>query len=210
MKKDEKRIYLLRHGKTEGFARKSYVGGMTDIALSEEGERQAWAWRRYFEKRPIETVYSSGMKRTTETARIVSGKRLAEILIENDLREICLGDWEGWAMETVRERFPEAWRLRGENLKGFRPPGGESFSDLAYRVVPAFEKIVEKTVKEVLIVAHAGVNRVILADIMGVDLNDVLKIPQDYAALNTLELSGGRVIVSEINQTLAWQSPIDK
>ena len=102
MKKAAKRIYPLRRGKTEGFAKKSYVGGMTDIALSEEGERQAWAWRRYFQKRPIEAVYSSGMKRTTETARIVMGKSSDVSIDEKNLREICLGAWEGCAMEFVR------------------------------------------------------------------------------------------------------------
>ena len=54
-----------------------------------------------------------------------------------------------------------------------------------------------------MVVAHGGVNRVILATIKRIDLNDVLKIPQDYAALNTLEISGGRIRVSEINKTLA-------
>ena len=203
MKRAEKRIYLLRHGKTEGFAKKSYVGGMTDIALSDEGKRQAMAWRRHFEKRQPETVYSSGMARTTETARIVSGKNVADIFIIEDLREICLGDWEGHTMESIREKFPEEWRLRGENLEAFRPPGGESFSDLARRVVPAFEKIAKTPCEEIMIVAHAGVNRVILAMIEGIGLNDLLKIPQDYAALNTLEVSGGRIRVSGINQTLA-------
>ena len=202
MKRTVKRLYLLRHGKTEGFPEKSYVGGRTDIVLSHEGKRQALAWRRYFEKRPPGAVYSSGMKRTTETARIVSGKNVADILIMEDLREIRLGDWEGHAMESIREKFPEEWRLRGENLEAFRPPGGESFSDLARRVVPAFEKIAETPCEDIMIVAHAGVNRVILATIQGIGLNDVLKIPQDYAALNTLEVSGGRIRVSEINQTL--------
>ena len=90
LKRAAKRIYLLRHGKTEGFQKKSYVGGKTDIALSEKGKRQALAWRRYFEKRPPGTVYSSGMTRTTETARIVSGRDAAEIIIVEDLREIFL------------------------------------------------------------------------------------------------------------------------
>jgi alpha-ribazole phosphatase len=182
------RIYLLRHGAVQGFDRKIYVGRL-DLPLSPEGVAQGKAWHLFFQDDLPEAIFCSDLKRCVHTANIIAGPFADRICIKKEFREISLGLWEGVAMEDIRKNNPAQWARRGNNLKGFRPPGGESFTDLSKRVIPAFYQICENTVSDTIIVAHAGVNRVILADIMDIDLNDVLKIPQNYAAGYVIEIT---------------------
>ena len=52
----------------------------------------------------------------------------------------------------------------------------------------------------VLLVAHAGVNRIILGHVLKKPLKDLFDIPQDYAALNRIEYQQGRPVVVGVNQ----------
>jgi len=82
--------------------------------------------------------------------------------------------------------YPQEFRERGHNIAGFRPPGGESFTDLQQRVLPFFLTVLENLREHVLIVGHAGVNRVILCYLLGMPLNNLFRIGQDYGALNII------------------------
>ena len=122
------------------------------------------------------------------TAKIIAGPFSERICIRKELREISLGQWEGVAVEDIQNNFPDQWELRGKNLKGFRPPEGESFSDLSQRVLPTFYMLCEHSPGDILIVTHGGVIRVILAEFLKIDLNDIFEIPQEYAALNIMKV----------------------
>jgi probable phosphoglycerate mutase len=102
----------------------------------------------------------------------------------------------------VKKRFPDKWRERGENLFFFRPAGGESFSDLCDRVLPAFETIAEAASGNTLIVAHAGVNRMILCRVLGMAPENLFRLGQDYAGLNMVDCRKKpyRVIAMNISQ----------
>lgn len=196
-----KRIYLLRHGAIEGVARKTYIGQI-DPPLSREGIAQAEAWRRYFREAipaPPERIVCSDLRRCAVFAKIIAGADPERICVEPAFREIALGAWEGITMSEIREKFPDAWAARGENLVDFRPPGGESFGDLAERVLPAFACLCETAPPLSVLVAHAGVNRVILADILGVGLNDVFQIPQNYGDGTMIEIvSNGEMAATPV------------
>ncbi len=193
------KIYLLRHGEIEPFERKTFIG-QSDISLSQVGIQQAKTWRGYFQKKLPDKIFCSDLKRCMVTAKIVAGPFLERICVKKELREISLGQWEGTTMEYIQNNFPIQWEIRGNNLKGFRPPGGESFSALSKRVLPTFYALCKHTQGDILIVSHAGVIRVILADIMKIDLNDIFQIPQDYAGLNTVEADTDALKVVKINQ----------
>jgi probable phosphoglycerate mutase len=92
-------------------------------------------------------------------------------------------------MAEIRRRFPEAWAARGEALDTFRPPGGESFQDLAQRVMPAFRQLSESPDGPILVAGHAGVNRVILCRLLGMPLRNLFRLSQDYAGLTRIDAS---------------------
>jgi len=196
-----KKIYLLRHGAIEAVRSKTYIGQL-DLPLSQKGIEQANAWRSFFQGNLPETIVCSDLKRCRLTAEIIAGSHGNRISTEKKLREISMGLWEGISMADIQKNFPKAWQNRGKNIGTFRPPMGESFSDLAQRVLPVFYQLCEKSPKDMLIVAHAGVNRVILADMMHLDFNDLLGIPQTYSAGNLIEMTQTKIKILYINQQL--------
>ena len=56
--------------------------------------------------------------------------------------------------------------------------------------------------KNILLVAHGGVNRVILCHVLDLDLNQLARIDQAYACLNIIDFFSGTAIVSLVNKTL--------
>ena len=122
---------------------------------------------------------------------MIAGDRRCQAELVGAFREINLGEWEGRTFQEVRERYPEEYRQRGQDIANYRTPGGESFADVQSRVLPAFKEAVEKTKGDCVFVAHAGVNRVILCHLMQQPLEELFSIPQDHAAVNVLRRHGG-------------------
>jgi probable phosphoglycerate mutase len=182
----ERTIYLLRHGQPvlpEGGKR--YIG-QTDLALSPEGERQAEQWRAFFGTVHLKTIFSSDLQRALQTARIIARGQTAKMVSLSALREVNLGAWEGQRFAAMRHREPESFALRGHAPSAHRPPGGESFRELQARVIPAFKQIAAQATGPILIVGHAGVNRVVLCHLLGMPLDHLFRIAQDYAALSII------------------------
>ncbi len=191
-------IYLLRHGEIEGASVKSFIG-RTNGQLSQQGRAQARAWRGYFRGRPIAQVWSSPMDRALDTACLACGTDRGSLVRRPGLREIDLGTWEGMPFGEIQALYPEAWAARGRDLAGFRPPGGESFMDLQRRVVPVLDQALDVD-GDLVIVAHAGVNRMILCHVLGRPVDHLFTIPQDYGALNIICQREGAWEVAALNQ----------
>jgi alpha-ribazole phosphatase len=193
-------LYLLRHGEIVDSNKKCYIG-QTDVPLSSKGLLQAERWKEKLAHVEFEKVYSSDLSRALDTARIVSHLPGSDIHAMSQLREIDLGDWDGEAMEHIKTLFPDAWKERGRHMDTFRTPNGESFQDLYERVIPVFEKIALEALGDVLVVAHAGVNRIILCHVLKRPIQELFSIPQDYAALNLVEHQKSSLHVLCINRT---------
>ncbi|MHB8204870.1 MAG: alpha-ribazole phosphatase [Desulfomonilaceae bacterium] len=194
----KRKIYLLRHGEIDQSYRGRFVG-QTDLPLTDTGEFQARFWENELSGEQFGAIYCSDLARSQNTARIIAALREISIEVTPELREINLGEWDGLPVSDIKSYFPDEWRMRGENLESYRPPGGESFSDLASRVVPVFGSIVKNAVGNLLIVAHAGVNRVILCHALGMPLANLFNICQDYGCMNILELSGSSLRLKAMN-----------
>jgi probable phosphoglycerate mutase len=181
----DRKIYLVRHGKIDCGEKKRYIG-TTDLPLCDEGLEQAKKLKEFFQTIDFEKAYASPLKRCRQTSDIIlEGKKLEHKVVE-DFKEIHMGTWEGKTFDDIKKRFPKQFDERGCHIDTFVPPMGESFEMLQKRVIPAFENIIKNTLGNVLIVAHAGVNRVILCNILGLNLNEILKVSQPYGCINEL------------------------
>ncbi|MDD2384772.1 MAG: histidine phosphatase family protein [Sulfurospirillaceae bacterium] len=176
-------VYLLRHGHIDNGREKRYLG-QTDIPLSAFGVEQAQALRDYFKEVPIHAVFTSPLKRCLVTAQILCEDKNITCQSIEALREINMGDWENVAMSYIKSQYSELYAQRGENLEYFTPPHGESFSDLSKRVQSAFEEIICNVTGPIIIVGHAGVNRMITSYLLGIPINDIFSITQPYACVN--------------------------
>ena len=180
-------VFLLRHGaiQHEGAA-KRFIG-QTNPPLSDGGRRQARYWRSWLGEETLAGIYCSDLGRCTETAHLIARAESPPVRAMQELREIDLGQWDGLTFDRVRKHWPDAFQRRGQDIVGYRPPGGESFSDLHQRVIPAFEKMVRQTDGSLLIVAHAGVNRMILCHLLGMPVGHLFRISQSPGAMNIIE-----------------------
>ena len=196
------RLYLVRHGELVTSKEWRYVGQM-DVELNETGKKQIQNLSSRLSSEQIGMIFSSDLTRTIESAEIIGNK--LEIINEpiSELREINLGVWEGLTLEEIEESFPEDLEKRSEDIKDFRIINGESFSDVKKRVIPKLKGIIEGNVsKRILVIAHGGVNRIIIADALGLDINNIPRLEQNYACLNIIDYYKSGPVVRLINETL--------
>lgn len=176
-------IYLVRHGKIEWTKDKAYIGQL-DLPLSPEGVFQAEKLQEYFQGIPLDRTFTSPLSRCVKTLDILLGDRLVPRLRIDAFKEIDMGEWDGKTFAEIKRCYPGVYEQRGRELDIFVPPAGESFIDLQQRVVPAFKKIIkENPANSILILAHAGVIRVILADLFGLSIEETFKWTIPYASI---------------------------
>lgn len=195
-------IFLFRHGETAAIDGQRRFIGRTDLPLSQAGRDQAARWRQAIKGVAFDRIVCSPLDRCRETARILAEGRKVAPEVRADLAEIDLGQWEGLEMAAAKKLYPDAWQLRGEHLDIYRPPDGESFVDLMVRVWPVFEELVEASAGNLIVVAHAGVNRVLLCQLLGMPLCNLFRLIQDFSALNLIDNSRTPPRVAGLNLTL--------
>ncbi len=194
-------IYLVRHGAIQPPGPGRRYLGQLDVPLSPEGYRQAESLRERLRPERLAAVYGSDLRRAMETAAIIAAPHGLTPRAWPEFREISLGAWEGLAFEAVQQRYPEEYAARGKDFINFRPPGGESFLDCAHRVLPAFYAALASTPGDLLIVGHAGVNRILLSLAPGRSLTELFDFPQDYGCLNLLTCCDLEPVVVSLNET---------
>jgi probable phosphoglycerate mutase len=180
-------VYLIRHGKIQQEDDLRRYVGQIDLPLTAEGIKQAQSLQKRFERADIGTVYCSDLSRSIQTAKIVVGSRNIPIVVRKDLREVSMGEWENCTFGDIARRFPEEFKARGGDIVSYRVPGGESFADCNKRVVAALEEIVSSSSENLVIVGHAGVNRLLMCHMLGMPLANIFRIAQDYGCLNVIQ-----------------------
>jgi probable phosphoglycerate mutase len=137
-------LILVRHGESEAAIEGKpfeLVEGHSDPALSSEGREQAQLVGERLAREPIEAIYVSTLRRTSETAAPLA-QRLGLIpIVDRDLREVYLGEWEtGLFRKKVAERDPIAVRMV-EEQRWDVIPGAEPQADFARRTRTVVERI---------------------------------------------------------------------
>jgi probable phosphoglycerate mutase len=158
-------LYLIRHGETDWNAEGRLQGGK-DIPLNDFGRVQAEeAGHKLHALKPKaeDLAYlCSPMARARETmeiARQAIGLHPSSYRIDDRLRELTFGTWEGLTWREVRKLDPARAQQREQHKWAYAPPGGESYQMLLDRVTPVFSALERDTV----VVSHGGVMRAVLA-----------------------------------------------
>jgi ribonuclease H / adenosylcobalamin/alpha-ribazole phosphatase len=182
---------LLRHGDTR-LSPEHRFSGQRDIPLSADGVRQAEAAaRRLATGVPIHAVVSSPLQRAVATAAIAAGELGLTAAVEDDLRETDFGEWEGFTLAEIQQRWPAvaaAWRRDPEQA----PPGGESFADVAHRVNGACERLLQDHGgKTVLVVSHITPIKILLCRALQAPLDTLYRLYLGSACINEIRWHGG-------------------
>lgn len=174
-------IDLIRHGTPQGGNK--YRGNNIDDPLSEKGWQQMWHAVEPYE--PWDVIISSPLQRCKAFAQAYSERHQALPLhIEERLKEIGFGSWEGSSSQEILEQDPDAIKNFYHDPVNFRPPGAEKLDFFQQRVSAAISDILSAHKdRKILIVAHAGVMRAAVTSIMNVDYAAMYRISIGNAAI---------------------------
>ncbi|MBI5676312.1 MAG: histidine phosphatase family protein [Nitrospirae bacterium] len=217
------KIYLIRHGETEGAETKRYKGHM-DVPLSANGIEQIKRVAGYLaEAESLNALYCSDLSRAIKSAEIIAEPYGLKPVILPGLRERNFGLWEGMSFDEIKAKWPDAFNAWANNPLEFSPMNGESTIEVRDRAIKAFEKILSQRIEHIpptqpspsrgegkgeggistiAIVSHGGINRVILCHLLGIPLENIFRIEQDFAALNLIEFHDGYPVTRFINYTI--------
>lgn len=190
----------MRHGEVVNGHERRYNGHI-DIDITQNGVEQMHRLANLLSGKNISAVYSSDLIRSVKGADIISRGLKTSFTPFRELRERSVGAWEGLTVEEIKERFPSEYTLWRADLMNYRPPGGECLRDIQCRVLPFYKKLVaDHPDQEIAMLLHGGVNRVILADTLGMPPLNLFAIDQDYGAMNIIDYyDDNRAVVKLVN-----------
>lgn len=213
-RRSRRRLYLMRHGRVDYFSDEVLRARDHRVArLTEEGRAQAETAGIALAEPVITRAVSSGLTRTRETAEIVLAQRTRppELSDEPDLEEIRGGT------VAFNGRAEAAVAMAGEfaraHVPGARMFDGESFAEAQSRSVEAIRRLIlvddpSADRGATLVVAHEGVNRLVLSWACGAGLQAASAFEQDTCCVNVIDFDlapgGGdisRIIVKAVNMT---------
>jgi broad specificity phosphatase PhoE len=148
----------------------------------------------------LSAIYCSDLSRSLRSAQIVGAAHGLTPAVRPGLRERSFGIWEGLTFPEIKDRYPEEFRRWAGNPLKYCPPGGENTLEVRDRVIAAIERI--KGAHEgqsVAVVAHGGVNRIVLCHVLGVPLEHIFRIEQDFAAVNIIDFWEKYPVVKLLN-----------
>ncbi|MBI9081194.1 MAG: histidine phosphatase family protein [Pseudodesulfovibrio sp.] len=176
-------IVLLRHAQTSGS--KGRCIGRTAVPLSDKGLEQVNQLTETWRGIEFARLCTSPSQRAIDTVEPLAA--MLEVVVERlpELDEIDMGAWDGLPFDSIRERFPHDYAERGRWFGGFRPPGGESFADVADRALPVLVSLA-KGPQPVLVSTHAGVIRSVLCRLTDHPMDDLFHFNPGYAHCTVL------------------------
>jgi broad specificity phosphatase PhoE len=159
-------LLLARHGESDWNAQKRWQGH-ADRPLTARGKQQATALAERLDAFPLAAIYSSDLRRAQETAAAVASRRGLEVTCRADLREVDVGSWSGRSRDELEATAPEEVARWLDGEKGWE--GGESYEQMAERIVAAMSQIAAAHPGEhVLVVTHGGCVRAVHANALGI------------------------------------------
>jgi len=144
------RLYLIRHGETQYNATGRFQG-WAEIPLNDTGIEQASRLAHRMSGLPLDTIYTSDLRRTVMTATVLAAYAKIPLIHEALFRERNPGDLTGQPYENAMGFFED---------DSFKPPNGESTEVFHARVGEAFDWLVERegqTQKNIAVVTHGMV-----------------------------------------------------
>ncbi|RVU83937.1 alpha-ribazole phosphatase [Leucothrix sargassi] len=177
-------ITLLRHGEVE---LGNVFCGSTDPALSDNGWSQMQ--KAIEDEEAWDKVLSSPLQRCSEFAESLATQEELEFITDERFQEIDFGDWDGISPQEILDSESDTLNAWWKSPTKVVPPNGEAFLDFRSRVLKAFHEISEKHAGEnLLLVTHAGVIRVILMHILGMQDENLFRLNVDYASISRIRL----------------------
>ena len=192
------RLVLVRHAEPEDGAHGRCYGTL-DVGLSAAGRVHATRLAADLGGLAVDAVYASPRIRARETAAPLAAARGLDVRLEDDLRELDFGSFEGRTYEEIERAEPELYRAWMESPTSVRFPGGESYVDLRARASRALDAI-RAAHASALVVTHGGVIRAGLAAWLELPDHAIFRLDHPYCGITIVDWLDGIPLLRSLNR----------
>lgn len=191
-------FHLVRHGE-HVLAGRVLAGRAPGIGLSERGRSEIASVAEHLAGEQIGALYSSPLRRTKETAKILSTRLDLPVGYREDVIELDFGEWTGLTFDQVRA--DARWELWRSCRSIATVPGGESMRQVQDRVVNALFDL-RRTHGDgtVVIVSHGDVIRAALLFALGMPLDFYSRLEIGLASISTIRIDDSGIRVPVVNE----------
>ncbi|RDH90606.1 MAG: histidine phosphatase family protein [endosymbiont of Seepiophila jonesi] len=184
-KPGELQIDLLRHGEAQGG---NCLRGRTDDPLTEDGWSQME--QAVGQQQSWNQIISSPARRCADFATSHANQRDIPLGLDSDLWEMDFGNWEGQTISDLIQSEPDTLSRFWQNPMIQIPPGGEPFAEFRQRVLNGWQQLLQKHESgRLLVIAHGGPIRLILAEVLDIPMENLLRLELPHAALSRIRIS---------------------
>jgi broad specificity phosphatase PhoE len=187
------KITLIRHGETQ-HNMENRMSGWTEANLSPLGKHQASMLAERLRYTEVDKVLTSGMIRANETAEIIfrHHKQHPQIEVLDSLKEMNFGIMESMTMAEIQSAFPADYAEMIQKKGVYSFPEGESLYTFHQRIKKAADKLLNMdTVNHLVVVAHAGTIRSLLAEWITDNWNNHWRFQIDHCSISIIEFYEG-------------------
>ena len=194
-------VLLVRHGLTDANKGGLLAGWTPDVHLADRGREQVAALADRLRPVPLAAVVSSPLERCLETALALAAGRDLQVVSDDRIGECRYGDWTGQELKKlVKEPM---WRVVQAHASAAEFPGGEALRQTQARAVDAVRARNVELGDDAtwLLVSHGDVIKAILADALGLHLDEFQRIVVDPASVSVVTYTTLRPFVVRMNDT---------
>lgn len=203
-------IILVRHGESRAATKDNpfpLVNGHGDPELHPNGETQAVAVGDRLKHEAIDAIYVTSLQRTVQTAAPLASHLRMQTRLEADLREVCLGEWEGGVLRMKAAAGDPIFMQMQAEERWDVIPGAESWETLNQRITGGLSRIHQQHPdQKVVAVVHGGVIGHILAHATG--SSPFAFNGADNGSISRIVMHGGGIKVRSFNDNLHVQSTL--
>ena len=177
-------IDLIRHGEPEGG--RAFRGHSINDPLTENGWQQMWD--AVGDDAPWDQIVTSPLERCLAFAEALMDVYKIPCATEENFKEVGFGSWEGRTPDELKADNSEEYNAFYHDPVNSRPAGAENLNGFIKRVSNAYNNTIEKYAgQHILIVAHAGVNRAIIANALHTAPIGLYRIKVNNAGISRLK-----------------------
>lgn len=193
------KVIFVRHGETLWNQERRYQGQL-DSDLSPAGVIQAQEVAIHLSSRKIHAIYSSDLKRALFTAQNIAKHHGLTPRIDQRLREMSFGVWEGLTREEIIDKYPELFYARYENSLATKIPGGEVPGEVVARFQAFLQDQVPKHEEQtIVVVSHGGALRLIIASLLHIPLEKSYCLHQSNTGVSEL-------LYAKLGKQCSWEA----
>jgi alpha-ribazole phosphatase len=193
-------ITFVRHGQTDCSLTNSFCGAV-DVPLNEAGRAMAQAIAEAYADRRWAAIYTSPLQRARDTAAPLAARVGLPLQVEDGLREIAYGDWDGMLEAEVERLYPREFQAWSDDPATVSPPGGETATAIAARAMPVIDAIRKRYPDgDVFVASHKATIRIVVCALLGIDLALFRKrVGQDVGAATVVEFRSTGPLLAALN-----------